>query len=292
MKMTPNQKSVRNGIEDFLCPFETMYITQGSNGQYSHQGIMAHDVRGKYAGVRYLIYAPCDIVCVRTYPETGQAMWQSKNKVRFANGRIDYATFMTAHDDSMDAYVGREFSQGDGFFQMGKKGNATGVHTHFECSQSNDTSWWKNGYGNWQFNNEYDPSDCYFVDNTNIIEGYGLNWRTTADVPAIEVTPNVERDEYKDQIEVLVPELRVRTQPSLSAPIIGYANIGFYNFYETAQADDYGWYRIADNQWIAYNPEWENVYPAKPKTITLDILDEKDGYVLVDLGKVYIKNKD
>ena len=29
--MYKGQKSVRGGIQDFLCPFTDMYITQGSN---------------------------------------------------------------------------------------------------------------------------------------------------------------------------------------------------------------------------------------------------------------------
>ena len=271
-----------------MCPFTDMYITQGSNGQFSHQGIMAHDVRGAASGVRYLIYAPCDIVCKKIYPSSGQAMYQSKNKVRFANGRIDYATFMVAHDNTMEAWVGREFSGGEGFFQMGDKGYATGIHTHIQISQSSDTSWYKNEYGVYQFNNEYDPSDCYFVDDTNILEGYGLNWRTTADLPLI--TPNVERDEYKDQIEVKVDNLRVRTQPSLNGNILGYATAGFYNYYETVEADGYVWYKIADSQWIAYNEEWETVYPKKvDEYIQFKVLDKKEDYVLIDLGQVWIK---
>lgn len=194
--MKKNDKSVRAGIEDFLCPFEDMYITQGSNGKFSHQGTMANDVRGREVGVRYLIYAPCDMVCKKIYPSTGQAMFQSKRKVRFANGRIDYATFMVAHDNTMDSYVGREFSQGDGFFQMGDKGYATGVHTHIQISQSSDTSWYKNEFGIYKFNNEYDTDDCYFVDNTNILNGMGGNWKQTKDVPVEEPKP-VENPIYE-----------------------------------------------------------------------------------------------
>ena len=188
--MKINDKSVRAGIEDFLCPFEDMYITQGSNGSFSHQGTMANDVRGKDVGVRYHIYAPCDIKCLKLYPSTGQAMFQSINKVRFANGRIDYATFMVAHDNTMDCYVGQTFNQGDSFFQMGDKGYATGVHTHIQISQSSDTNWYKNEFGNYQFNNEYDTDDCYFVDDTNIINGMGGNWKLTKDVPVEEPKPS------------------------------------------------------------------------------------------------------
>lgn len=184
--MIKGQKSVRGGIEDFLCPFTDMYITQGSNSSFSHKGIMANDVRGVQAGVRYPYYAPCTCKCIKTYPSSGQVMWQSTNKVRFANGRIDYATFMTAHDDTMDAKVGMIVPQGNQLGNMGTKGNATGVHCHIEISQSADTSWTKNQYGNYHFNNEYDLDECYFVDNTNIIYGMGGNWKTTDKVPVQE----------------------------------------------------------------------------------------------------------
>lgn len=188
--MIKGQKSKREGIEDFLCPFTDMYISQGSNGSYSHKGIMANDVRGIQAGIRYPYYAPCSCRCVRTYPESGQAMWQSIEKVRFANGRIDYATFMTVHDDSFNAYVGLKLQQGDQLGNMGMKGNATGIHCHIQISQSDDTSWYQKGTWNYQgqnlpiygFNHEYDTDDCYFVDNTNIIKGNGGNWKTTSQV--------------------------------------------------------------------------------------------------------------
>lgn len=187
--MKKGQKSIRAGIQDFLCPFTDMNITQGSLSNFSHKGIYANDVIGIKSGVRYPYYAPCTCKCVKTYPESGQAMWQSTNKVRFANGRIDYATFMTAHDDSFDAYVGQIVPQGNQLGNMGTKGYATGVHCHIEVSQSKDTSWTKNQYGNYHFNNEYDLDDCYFVDNTNIINGMGGNWKQTKDVPVVEPKP-------------------------------------------------------------------------------------------------------
>lgn len=178
--MLKGQKSVRDGIEDFLCPFTDMYITQGSNSNFSHKGIMANDVRGAQAGIRYPYYAPCKVRCEKTYPSSGQVMWRSVNKVRFANGRIDFATFMTVHDDSMNAKVGMIVEQGSQLGNMGTKGNATGVHCHIQVSQSSDMSWYKNQYGIYKFNNEYDLDDCYFVDNTNILNGMGGNWRTVA----------------------------------------------------------------------------------------------------------------
>lgn len=107
--------------------------------------------------------------------------------------------------------------------------------------------------------------------------------------PTPVITPNVERDEYKDQLEVKVEKLRIRISPSLEGQIIGFANPGFYNYLETTEADGYVWYRISDNNWIAYNEEWENIYPKKEKEYKqFEVLDKKDGYVLIDLGKVWI----
>lgn len=183
--MIKYQTSRRAGIQDFLCPFTDMYITQGSNGEFSHMGTMANDVRGVEVGVRYPYYAPCDVKCIWTYPSSGQACWQSLEKVRFANGNIDYATFMTAHDDSFDAYVGQIVRQGEQLGNMGMNGNATGVHCHIEIAQHlySMSNWHKNQYGIYCFDDETDTDDSYFVDNTNIIEGMGGSWKHTTDVP-------------------------------------------------------------------------------------------------------------
>lgn len=184
--MKANQKSVRGGIEDFLCPFTDMYITQGANNGFSHKGVMANDVRGAQSGVRYPYYAPCTCRCVQIFPAYGQVMWQSLNPVRFANGRVDYATFMTAHDDTLNVKVGQVVPQGVQLGNMGTKGQATGVHCHIQVSQSKDTSWYQNAYGIWKFNNEYDLDSCYFVDNTNILQGSGGSWKQLKDVAVNE----------------------------------------------------------------------------------------------------------
>lgn len=184
--MYAGQKCMRNGIEDFLCPFTKMNITQGANGALSHRGTMANDVAG--SGDRDPYYAPATVKCIAVYPDSGQSMWQSVNPVRFANGNIDYATFMIAHDNSQNCYVGQIVAQGEQLGIMGDKGYATGIHCHIEIEQGSDTAWRKNEYGIWCFNNEVDTDDCYFVDSTAIINGMGGNWKCVADVPVNEPT--------------------------------------------------------------------------------------------------------
>lgn len=105
--------------------------------------------------------------------------------------------------------------------------------------------------------------------------------------PIPVITPNVPRDEYVNQIEVLegITDLRIRTAPGVNEKAIGHANPGFYNYLETAEADGYIWYRISDNNWIASNDEWTKVYPAKPRDEYVNVpptLEARNIYLLDD----------
>ena len=113
--------------------------------------------------------------------------------------------------------------------------------------------------------------------------------RKSATPPLPPITDTVERDENKNQIEVKVEQLRVRTSPSLNGDILGYAKEGFYNYYEEANNDGYKWYKIAENNWIASTDEWTNVYPKKEEYVEFKVISNKDGYKEIDLGKVFIK---
>ena len=297
--MYKGQKSIRGGIEDFLCPFTDMYITQGSNGKYSHKGIMANDVRGRVAGIRYPYYAPCKSICIKTYKESGQVMWQSLNKVRFANGRIDYATYMTAHDDTMDAYIGQIVEQGDQLGNMGKKGNATGIHCHIQISQSKDISWFKNIFGNYQFNNEYDLDDCYFVDYTNIIQGQGGSWKTTGKVPVIEMIGKEALD------QIIHPGSKVMFDGIFSVDIIKRGTNYFgntkltgvsYNTYYNEKAKSYHW--IPLNDWTETdkygNPiEQDNiVYGGESYVINNNAYIVKEIDIKSNSAKLILNNKE
>ena len=240
--MFKGQTSRRGGIQDFLCPFTDMYITQGANGSFSHKGTMANDVRGLVAGVRYPYYAPCDVKCIWIYPNSGQACWQSLEKVRFANGKIDYATFMTAHDESFNAKIGQIVRQGEQLGNMGKQGNATGVHCHIEISQTkcSMSSWHKNKYGIYCFDEESDTDESYFVDNTNIINGMGGSWKHTTDVPVqedkfINIPEWIEeRNIYKIDSKELIGSIKPKKFGGLSYKIFSiqgeFAEIETVNF--------------------------------------------------------------
>ena len=164
---------------------------------------------------------------------------------------------------------------------------------------------WDDGgaYGHIAIEDSWDGNNVwYFSQNPNPCRVMTINMgglhafrlRNQEPTPPKEVTPPVEPDKYKNQVEIKegVTELRVRAIPSINGEIIGKVQEGkYYNYYEMTSADDYTWIKIADNQWMVYSDEWEILHLAEKKEefIQLKVLEKKDGYVLVDLGKVWIK---
>lgn len=209
--MKKGQTSVRNGIEDLLCPFVYFGITQGANGSYSHKGTMANDIGHKDSKNPYEpYYAPCAVKCIYIWPDYGQAMWQSINKVRFADGSVDYLTFITVHDNSFNAYVGLIVKQGELLGHKGKK-MATGVHCHIQCAKGLYTikNWHQNQYGVWQFPNEVNIDNVFFFDETEINYNKipsGYNLKFLKDVPVEEPKPEepkVETLQIGDNVKII-----------------------------------------------------------------------------------------
>lgn len=180
--MKKNQTSKSNGRENFLCPFTDVYITQ-DNGVGSHKGTKAYDIRGARDGVKFPYYAPCTCKLIWRDLSNGQGLWQSVAKVNFANGRVDYATFMTAHDETFDAKINQVVKQGKQLGNMGSKAGggakSTGVHCHIEIAQAKYTmaNWHKNKYGIYCFPKEYSVEDSCYMDGTNIIKGLNKKWK-------------------------------------------------------------------------------------------------------------------
>ena len=167
--MKAGQTSIRNGIQDLLCPFPYFGVTRGANIE-SHLGTMANDIGYKNISNPYEPYfAPCDVKCVWTLQSHGQAMWQSLNKVRFADGSIDYITFITVHDNSMIAKAGLILKQGELMGHKGKK-MATGEHCHIQCAKGLYTvaNWKNNRYSIPCFPNEINLDKVFFFDNTEL----------------------------------------------------------------------------------------------------------------------------
>ncbi len=68
--------------------------------------------------------------------------------------------------------------------------------------------------------------------------------------PYEPVSP-VERNENVTQIETTDDTLRIRTEPSLEAEIVGHVQLGFYNVLDSKENDGYTWYEISKDRWCA-----------------------------------------
>lgn len=249
-----------------LC-LKEINITQGMNGSYSHNGELAIDIGGKCKWLQ----APFTGTIKRIYPNTNTVWLESNEPVLYADGTIDYMTIMTHHDnDVSDLWEGKVINQGEIYYHPGTKGLSTGSHIHLAIGKGKYVSpgWYQgeyqpqiNAYA-WPIFNQYNVVDALFLyDKVEMVNPI-YDWKITETYIEEPITPNVERDESKNQVEVFVDQLRVRKEPSLSGQILGFAKEGFYNVLEQVENDGYLWYKIADDNWIATNDEWTKYYPA------------------------------
>lgn len=168
-------------MEKAVFGMDTLNITQGMNGNYTHQGVLSLDVAGKDTGIESM-RAPFTGTIKRIY--NGYVVWlESNERVKYADGTEDYMTVMTMHDnDVSDLKVGQVIKQGQIYFQEGTRGNATGNHIHLACGKGKftGTGWYKNKEGNWCINNQYDVSKAlYLLNNCVIKNSGGYNWIKT-----------------------------------------------------------------------------------------------------------------
>lgn len=147
--------------------------------------------------------------------------------------------------------------------------NGTPTSIYLSESGYNSSYFWNstrnNNNGRWGAGNNYEFIGCI------------IN-------PAIKktITPNVQKDIYSNQIEVKVNDLRVRVSPGLNSEILGFAKKGFYNYYSTKIIDNYTWYEIADNNWIASNKNWTNIYPKQELKYKVGDIVILNGYLYRD----------
>lgn len=165
------------------------------------------------------------------------------------------------YDDWSKLSVGQIIHKGEKKIREGKSGQASG--NHFHCT-ANIGKWYKyteNSNGKWVFCYEKSltPPEAFYVDSSvNILGADGYIFK---EVPKMEqVGTPVERNTKVDQLNVKVPQLRARKEPSTSADILGYINEGYYDIQDKVQNDGYTWYKVQE-MWIAYNEDWEDILP-------------------------------
>lgn len=170
-----------DGKEVMLFPLPYMYISQGENGQYSHQGTLNIDFLGWGANGRILqapLYAPCSCRCVAVITGTDNGrVFQSSAPVHTPRG-LEIVTFMFFHDNNPIASVGDNFTQGDLIGHSGTAGNVTGDHTHFNTANGIYAGGHRVPPANqWELINSEHIYDICYTNDTTIVQGYGYNWQ-------------------------------------------------------------------------------------------------------------------
>lgn len=162
------------GYEYALYPSETLCVTQGAYGNYSHQKQNALDITTTNRSV----YAPFTGKIVRIdrgYSRYNTVWLQSCDKVVYADGSVDYMTVVFMHDNNVsDLSVGQIVGQGEYFYDMGVAGGATGSHVHIACIRGKySTKMALTGSG------DVYVQDAFFLPkDVTVYASNGLNWVT------------------------------------------------------------------------------------------------------------------
>lgn len=159
------------------------------------------------------------------------------NYVKIKHDESTYTLY--AHlKDGISVNVGDVVNTGDLIGYMGNTGNALGNHLHFEIYIGG-------------------PSTQYRVDPLPLTYVYPNQILSSGDTQTLvnyyyPITSSVLRDENKEQVRILKLTLRVRELPNLNSLILGFAPVNaIYNILEKIQSEQYTWYKIGANNYIA-----------------------------------------
>ena len=161
-----------------LFPLEYMNISQGENGQYSHQGTLNIDFLGWNTNGRVYqcpYYAPVSCTCVAGGGVDNWRVFTSTNQVHLANGNLSYITWVQMHDNNPPS-VGDTFNQGDLIGHTGTAGNVTGDHVHFNFALGTYAGWETVSSGQTQLKNSMHMYDACYINDTVIINDENYPW--------------------------------------------------------------------------------------------------------------------
>lgn len=262
-----------DGNQYAMYPNQIMNITQSINGAYSHRGTNAIDDAQGNTGISNG-YAPCDMVCVDTDYVNGNAMfWESQRPVWTLKYGLVYIHIMVIHDNTANAYKGMKISQGQQLFSEGTAGNATGNHNHLEVAigRYGGVKYVLNGYGVYMLPNNVDPSDVFFANDTQIINGGGLLWKNTDAINVGGNTTNYTVEDEHYAVRYKVDQVRIRKNTP-DGEAIGYVNTGDeVEYFAKTVYSGHRWVRDKNNYWYAISGSEE-----RGKDMWVDLIDPSE----------------
>lgn len=298
--MKAGQQLVHNGLEVALFPMETINVTQGRNGQLSHQGIDAYDLAGKDSGIDTL-YAPFSlrVVWKDTNQATGIAVENTK-QVLLANGELIaprcLCMLLWHKDDISGLKVGDTFQQGQAFYSEGTKGWATGNHVHLELTKWRyDGSYpmFKANTGRWTLKGPgLNIEDCFYLNDTNVKYAmYKFNYFKTN-----SYSQTIKDDGKVYQVNA-TSGLNLRLEPNTNSQVL----LVLPHEVKLKGVISNGWLKTEYNNQIGYcSAQYLNI-PGKKIKKTDDIIEyifgcefnpveENDGYVFsIKIPKNYVE---
>ena len=216
------------------------FMMRGKKVSDFHRGI---DLIDKNSKSDYIIaYEGGVVIDARDGIEGYDTVKSSGNYVYIKHNDTYTTKYQHMKLGSVKVKKGDTINKGDIIGYTGATGYATGIHLHFEIRKNNI---------------QEDPLP--YLEGTKTI----TKEKTYISTP-------VARNNTKDQIEVTIDNLRIRDNPN--GNILGYVKKGIYNIISKETKDNYTWYQIETNKYIAYSPTWAILYEKDNTTKALEDL--------------------
>ena len=167
-------------VEAALFPMAVMNISQGMDSAFSHKGNLCIDITGD-TKLSEPAFAPTALrVAMVSRTIYGNAIvWESLEKVLWADGSYDYYCMRMNHDDNTSGIkIGMTYKQGDKIYDEGHSGQATGIHIHLNVAKGKYVGMMVNIFGNSELKNEVEPYKLFWVNGTTIVNGLNYPWKT------------------------------------------------------------------------------------------------------------------
>ena len=202
---------------------------------------------------------------------TNTIILQSVNKLYMPYKKeADYLFLTLTHineSDLKNLKVGQIIKKGEQnqFIREGTDGYATGNHFHITANLGKYYGLLQNSNGSWCYT--YDksllPNEAFYIDLNHTIIHNAKSYSFQIVPEIYKYGFPVARNEYIDQVEILVDNVIARSTPRIKDDnILGYMNKGIYNVNKMEVADGYVWYENNDF-WFAFSTEWCRLLPKK-----------------------------
>lgn len=181
-----------DGYQVALFPLEYLYISQGElmpDSSWSHYNTYNMDFLGYGSSGRVYtcpLYAPFDMEVVALWDYNGShtVTWESRNKVHFADGSLDYMTIEFTHCVNPPYHtIGDRVNQGELCYYTGTFGNGQagtyGDHVHICTGIGHYDGYTQRTGGHYDLTNRYHLYDSLYVNDTVIEhDEHDYPWKT------------------------------------------------------------------------------------------------------------------